>query len=135
MNTFRGVTRTLRFNPKLVSYKVRTMSSEAPAKYEWLVIIPDQKDARERRLAVRPQHFKDLQPDLDSGFYRMGGALLEEVPKDDNLAFQGSTVVAWAATKEEVLERLKNDVYAKNNVWDFSKIQIYPFKCAFRDAL
>jgi hypothetical protein len=58
-------------------------------------------------------------------------------------------MVALAASKEDVLEQLKNDIYAKSEVWDFSKvgssllinvlcililnqIQIYPFKCAFR---
>ncbi|RFU23568.1 hypothetical protein B7463_g12771, partial [Scytalidium lignicola] len=111
------------------------MSSAAPAKYEWLVVIPDQADGLQRRLAVRPDHFKDLKANIDNGFYRMGGAILEEVPKDDNLAFQGSTLIAWASSKEEVLEKVESDVYAKNNVWDLSKIQIYPLKCAFRTGL
>jgi hypothetical protein len=31
-------------------------------------------------------------------------------------------MVALAASKEEVLEQLKNDIYAKSEVWDFSKV-------------
>jgi hypothetical protein len=31
-------------------------------------------------------------------------------------------MVALASSKEEVLEFLKNDIYAKNEVWDFSKV-------------
>jgi hypothetical protein len=51
------------------------------------------------------------------------GALLDEVPKDkDGLKIQGSAMVAVASSKEEVLERLKKDVYAKNDVWDFNKV-------------
>ena len=52
------------------------------------------------------------------------GALLEEVPAEgDSLKFQGSAMVALASSKEEVLEQLKNDIYAKNSVWDFSKAE------------
>lgn len=50
------------------------------------------------------------------------GAILDEVPKDDKLSFKGSCVVAVGASKEEVIEKLKEDVYAKNNVWDFDNV-------------
>ena len=59
------------------------------------------------------------------------------------------------ASKEEVMEKLKTDIYAESKVWDFSKVshdhdadycqapkhsiiltclqvQIYPYKCAIR---
>ncbi|KAM0142105.1 hypothetical protein ACHAP3_002100 [Botrytis cinerea] len=63
----------------------------------------------------------------------MGGAFLSEPPTGDSpLKFQGSCMIALASSKEEVIEVLKKDIYAENDVWDFSKIQIYPFKCAFR---
>jgi len=53
------------------------------------------------------------------------GAILEEVPKEgEGLKFQGSAMVALASSKEEVLEQLKADIYAKNEVWDFSKVRI-----------
>ncbi|TVY43779.1 hypothetical protein LCER1_G007780, partial [Lachnellula cervina] len=51
------------------------------------------------------KHFEGLTPNISSGFWKMGGG---------------------------VLEMLKKDVYTENEVWDFSKVQIYPFKCAFR---
>ena len=38
------------------------------------------------------------------------------------MKFAGSAMVAVASSKEEVLEFLKNDIYAKNEVWDFSKV-------------
>lgn len=31
-------------------------------------------------------------------------------------------MVALCSSKEEVIEALKNDIYAKSNVWDFSKV-------------
>ena len=31
-------------------------------------------------------------------------------------------MVALGSSKEEVIEALKNDIYAKSNVWDFSKV-------------
>ncbi len=53
----------------------------------------------------------------------MGGALLEEVPKEgEGMKIQGSAMVAWASSKEEVIETLKKDVYAANEVWDFEKV-------------
>lgn len=54
------------------------------------------------------------------------GGLLEEVPKEgEGLKFQGSAMVALASSKEEVLEKLKSDIYAKSEVWDFSKVSLY----------
>jgi hypothetical protein len=55
----------------------------------------------------------------------MGGAVLTEVPADDeasSLQFAGSTLVTVASSKEEVLELLRADVYAKNGVWDVEKV-------------
>ncbi|TAQ91431.1 hypothetical protein B7494_g211 [Chlorociboria aeruginascens] len=104
-------------------------SATPPGKFEWLVILPDHEGALEKRM----EHFEGLKSSVESGFWKMGGALLEEVPKEgDALKIQGSAMVALASSKEEVMEQLRNDIYAKNDVWDFSKVQIYPFKCAFR---
>jgi len=108
-------------------------TTTAPEKFEWIVILPDQPGKLAKRMEIRPKHFEGLKPNIDNGFWKMGGALLEEVPKEgEALKIQGSAVIALASSKEEVLEVLKNDIYAKNDVWDLSKVQIYPFKCAFR---
>lgn len=90
-------------------------------------------------------HFEALKTGLESGFWKMGGecwkvglrhvltcfkgALLDEVPAEgDALKINGSAMVALASSKEEVLEQLKNDVYAKNEVWDFSKARSSPIR-------
>jgi hypothetical protein len=38
------------------------------------------------------------------------------------MKMMGSAMVCVAASKEEVYEVLKNDIYAKNEVWDLSKV-------------
>lgn len=53
------------------------------------------------------------------------GALLTEVPKDDDpssLRFAGSTLVCMAESKEEIIEMLKKDIYGESGVWDIEKV-------------
>ncbi|KAH0358622.1 hypothetical protein KCU89_g19500, partial [Aureobasidium melanogenum] len=58
------------------------------------------------------------------------------VPKEGSpLKINGSVMMAVASSKEEVLEKIKKDVYAGQGVWDMDKIQIFPFKSAIRSAL
>ncbi|KAF1991103.1 hypothetical protein K402DRAFT_400582 [Aulographum hederae CBS 113979] len=112
--------------------------SSAPAKFEWLVILPDQPGALERRLKVRPDHLANVLADNKAGddLWVLGGAFMSEVPKPGETPdMLGSAMVAVAATKEEVLERLKKDVYTTGEVWDWEKVQIWPFKSAVRKGL
>ncbi|KAG5936851.1 hypothetical protein E4U53_000139, partial [Claviceps sorghi] len=99
------------------------MSSPAKTR-EFLVIIPDKPGVKDKRLEVRPTHLKNMTPRVESGDYKMGGALLNSVPAGDDPAsfdFMGSTIVCRAETKEQVLEQLKNDVYVTSGVWDLEK--------------
>jgi hypothetical protein len=48
---------------------------------------------------------------------------------------RGSAMLIGASTREEVVERLKKDVYVKDGVWDFEKVQIIPFRSAIRKPL
>ncbi|KEZ38753.1 hypothetical protein SAPIO_CDS10784 [Scedosporium apiospermum] len=105
-------------------------------KTEWLVIIPDKEGVHEKRLEVRPKHFEGIKSFEESGKFKMGGAVLNEVPKDNNpqnFSFYGSTIIVVADTKEEVLDIIKKDVYTESGVWDFEKIQIWPVLLAFRN--
>jgi hypothetical protein len=53
----------------------------------------------------------------------MGGAMLEDVPKEGSpLKINGSVMMAVASSKEEVLEKIKKDVYAGQGVWDMDKV-------------
>ncbi|OBT65264.1 hypothetical protein VE03_04639 [Pseudogymnoascus sp. 23342-1-I1] len=120
--------------PKSKTHRLRAMASAAGTaqKCDWLVIVPDQPGKLEARMAVRSDHLKNVTPKVEEGFWKVGGATLDEPPKDgEALKINGSCFIAHATTKEEVMVQLRNDVYAKGEVWDFEKIQIMPFKPAF----
>ncbi|KAK4162658.1 hypothetical protein QBC43DRAFT_321281 [Cladorrhinum sp. PSN259] len=118
--------------------KFRTMASSAAApgkKIEWLVVVPDFAGAGAKRLEIRPQHFAGLGPAVASGLYKFGGAVLHDPPTSSDPStfnFAGSTVVILAESREEIKELLKNDVYAKEGVWDVENAQMWPLLCAFR---
>ncbi|EMR67833.1 hypothetical protein MGN70_007625 [Eutypa lata] len=106
-------------------------------KYEWLVIVPDKPGQQQKRLEVRPQHFAGLKNYIESGQFKSGGALLNSKPEDENdptkFDFYGSTITIVAASREEVISILSNDIYTTSGVWDVEKAQIWPAKIAFRD--
>lgn len=55
----------------------------------------------------------------------MGGAVLNEIPTSDDpktFSFAGSTIVIQASSREEVVEILKQDIYAKSGVWDVDNV-------------
>ncbi|RGP80562.1 dimeric alpha-beta barrel [Fusarium longipes] len=123
----------------ITTQTLRTMASGAvsvpPGKYEFLVVVHDKPNMLEKRLEVRGQHFENMKPHVESGNWKMGGAILNSVPKDDSpssLDFAGSTLVCIADSVEQVREQLSKDIYATSGVWDMEKVQIYPFKAAFR---
>ncbi|KAF8242238.1 hypothetical protein K440DRAFT_639372 [Wilcoxina mikolae CBS 423.85] len=114
------------------------MSSSSPKLQEWLCIFPDQEGAHKRRLEARPSHFEGVNASVSEGFITWAGAVLNEVPADSNpqnFKFYGSVLTVTGATKEEVIEKLKNDPYTKGEVWDWEKAQIFPFLCAVREPL
>ncbi|KAI5809522.1 hypothetical protein DFH27DRAFT_535270 [Peziza echinospora] len=139
---------SLRRNKQVQGYNLATcprrrMSTEtaaAPAaeqreKYEWLVILPDQEDALERRLAVRNVHLAGAKKLHESGFFTFGGGYLDDPLIEGSSAkptFRGSAMLCLGETKEEVLEVLRKDPYTVNNVWDWEKVQIFAFKAAIR---
>jgi len=68
-------------------------------------------------------HLNNLKPDTDSGFWVLGGATLDEPIKEGSgPKINGSIMMAVADTKEEVMEKLKKDVYYSGEVWDTSKV-------------
>ncbi|KAF4506432.1 hypothetical protein G6O67_006521 [Ophiocordyceps sinensis] len=111
-------------------------SSAAAPTHEFLVVVPDKPGMHAKRIKVRQMHLVNLAPKIESGKWKMGGALLKALPADDdpdNFEFAGSSIVCLAESREEVLEQLREDIYTKTGVWDTEKAQIYPFKCAFRN--
>jgi hypothetical protein len=60
----------------------------------------------------------------------MGGAVLNEVPEGTDpskYSFAGSTIVVQAASREEVKEILRRDIYAQSGVWDVENVSLISF--------
>ncbi|KAH6655693.1 hypothetical protein BKA67DRAFT_657616 [Truncatella angustata] len=126
----------------------RNMSSSSPSevsrpaittppagKYEFLVVVPDKAGVQQKRLEVRAKHFEGIKAHVEAGTYKVGGATLNDIPEGNDPAkwdFHGSTVVMVAASKDEVLEVLRKDIYTTSGVWDVDNAQIWPVKLAFR---
>jgi len=68
-------------------------------------------------------HLAALKPSVKSGFFVFGGASLDEPVKEgEGPKINGSVMVAVAESKEEVLDKLKADVYYTSGVWDVEKV-------------
>lgn len=68
---------------------------------------------------------RDTLVEKSAGLTILGG-VFSEVPQGTdpkNWAFCGSTLNVLADTREEVVELLKNDVYASSGVWDVEKVR------------
>lgn len=53
------------------------------------------------------------------------GAVLNDVPTSDDpstFSFAGSTIVIQAASREEIKEVLRKDIYAESGVWDVENV-------------
>ncbi|OOQ86258.1 YCII-related domain protein [Penicillium brasilianum] len=111
-------------------------SSSAPAKKEFLCILPDFPGAQAKRLEVRPSHLEGVKPLVAAGTIVAGGAMLESHPAEgETPAFKGSMMLAIAENEAEVRAILENDIYAHSGVWDLANAQIIPFKSAVRKEL
>ncbi|KAI9930839.1 hypothetical protein ASPWEDRAFT_47814 [Aspergillus wentii DTO 134E9] len=110
--------------------------ASAPAKKEFLCILPDKPGVVEKRLEVRGAHLENVKPLVEQGSVVIGGATFDHHPTGgETPAFNGSMLIVVVENEEQVWEILKNDVYVKNGVWDLERAQIIPFKSAVRTAL
>ncbi|KAK8440133.1 hypothetical protein ACI3LY_003614 [Candidozyma auris] len=96
--------------------------SKALKKLEWLVIIYDKPI--NQRLKFRPQHFQNLPKLLESGNVTSAGPVFKD---DERTQFAGSAFTIAAEKKSDVIDLLKKDVYAKEDVWDFDNVIIHPY--------
>jgi hypothetical protein len=58
----------------------------------------------------------------------IGALLSKPIQEGEAPDMTGSALLTVGETKEDVLEFLKNDIYAKIGVWDMSKVQIIPVR-------
>lgn len=74
-------------------------------------------------------HLKHTGPDVESGLIVLGGAMLEEPIKEGvPPKMKGSVLMCVADTEEEVLERVKKDVYYTNGVWDKENVSAVEYE-------
>ncbi|CAL5873893.1 uncharacterized protein PFLUO_LOCUS8176 [Penicillium psychrofluorescens] len=108
----------------------------APAKKEFLCILPDKPGAMAKRVEVRPAHLEGIKPLVAAGKVVAGGAMLNSHPAEgESPSFKGSMMLAVAETEAELHELFANDIYGTSGVWDLEKAQIIPFKSAVRQQL
>ncbi|GJC77393.1 aspercryptin biosynthesis cluster protein B [Colletotrichum liriopes] len=66
----------------------------------------------------------------------VGGAMFTEHPTEGKTpSFTGSALIYTVKDAEEAWELIRNDIYAKSDVWDLEKAQVIPFKSAVRESL
>lgn len=93
---------------------------------EWLVVIYDKPNVD--RLKFRGQHLDGL-PAVAGKTMTSGGAILN---KDGKLI--GSSLHLRANNESEIISFLKDDIYAKEGIWDFDNYLIHELKVAYREG-
>ncbi|MGQ9620867.1 MAG: YciI family protein [Bacteroidales bacterium] len=79
--------------------------------------------AEELRARVRPVHLEKISRLKRNGEFLFGGAILNEEGK-----MKGSMILYDVKDRDTLEERLKEEPYVYENVWQ--KIEIYPFRLA-----
>ena len=79
--------------------------------------------ALQRRLKVRDEHLRKISGLKKDGEFIFGGAIL-----DDDGKMTGSMIVYDFPDRETLDERLKNEPYITEGVWE--KLEIKPFRLA-----
>ncbi|OFY57183.1 MAG: hypothetical protein A2V50_07110 [Bacteroidetes bacterium RBG_19FT_COMBO_42_10] len=92
---------------------------------QFLLIAYDGTDAEalDRRMKSRPDHLEKIALIKKAGEFLCGGAIL-----DDSGKMIGSMILYEAPDRATLDERLKNEPYIYNKVWE--KINIRPFRLA-----
>lgn len=84
---------------------------------------------------MRTQHLANIPATVNSGRVTTAGAVFNSLPQEGQKPdFAGSVFTIVADTKEEVLAFLKEDIYAKQGVWDLNNVLVYPVGIAYRKA-
>ncbi|OFY62869.1 MAG: hypothetical protein A2V64_09185 [Bacteroidetes bacterium RBG_13_43_22] len=79
--------------------------------------------ALDRRMKCRPEHLEKITEVKKAGEFLFGGAIL-----DDSGQMIGSMILYEVPDRVTLDERLKNEPYIYNKVWE--KIDIRPFRLA-----
>ncbi|AET39546.1 YciI family protein Ecym_4509 [Eremothecium cymbalariae DBVPG len=97
---------------------------------EWCVTVYDKPGSD--RSPYRSMHLERIPELVQEGKIVVAGAIYKDLVDGKPGGFAGSHLILVADTREEVVELLKGDIYAKEGVWDMDNILIFPFGCAVR---
>jgi hypothetical protein len=92
---------------------------------QFLLLAYDGTDdgALDRRMKSRPEHLEKIAVVKKAGEFLCGGAIL-----DDSGNMTGSMILYEVPDRATLDERLRNEPYIYNKVWE--KIEIRPFRMA-----
>lgn len=96
---------------------------------EWNVIVYDKPGAD--RSKHRPSHLAAIPETVTSGIVKSVGAIYHDVEKTK---FAGSAYHLMADSREDIIEFLKKDIFAKEGIWDLDTVVAYPIGIACRVA-
>lgn len=69
------------------------------------------------------KHLEAIKPNVSSGKITLGGATLDEQPREGQpMKINGSAMLVSADSKEDVMKLVESDVYYESRVWDPSKV-------------
>ena len=98
---------------------------------EWCVIVYDKPGSD--RSKFRPQHLAGVSNLVEQGKLVCAGAIYHEpTTEGGERTFAGSHLQIVADTKQEAIDIVLNDVFAKGGIWDIDNIICYRFGCAVR---
>lgn len=92
---------------------------------QYIIIAYDGTDsgATERRMSVRPEHFKTARELKANNNFVIGGAML-----DENGKMNGSMMIVQFETVEQLRQWMENEPYINGKVWQ--QVEVKPFKVA-----
>jgi uncharacterized protein len=77
-------------------------------------------DAKARRLRVRPEHLRQIEPRVERGEILVGGAILDEAGD-----MVGSVLLVDFETRDDLDDWLRTDPYVTGGVWVDIEVQPY----------
>ena len=92
---------------------------------QYLIIARDGNDAEalDRRMRIRPDHFKGAKVLKEKNNFILGGAILDHTGK-----MNGSVMILQFETEVQMKEWFENEPYVTGNVWQ--SIELKPFRVA-----
>ncbi|ODA78213.1 hypothetical protein RJ55_05594 [Drechmeria coniospora] len=102
-----------------------------PGQNDFLVQIPDQENALQKRMANIGAHLAHNKPLLEQGTLILSGPTLTRHPDTpaEGLPITGSVLILRTGTEEEVRRMLAKDPLAKVGVWNMDRVSVTPYRC------